>query len=134
MPELLTNAINYVVNLPLLELTAMLLALAYVIWAAAGSIWCWPAAFISTALYAYIFYDVLLLMDSALHVYYLLMAVYGFWVWKKDANANNKKGKPVLTIVAWPANFHIKVCGVLTVVSVRVVVVVDMVVVLFSAM
>ena len=118
MPELLTNAINYVVNLPLLELTAMLLALAYVIWAAAGSIWCWPAAFISTALYAYIFYDVLLLMDSALHVYYLLMAVYGFWVWKKDANANNKKGKPVLTIVAWPANFHIKVCGVLTVVSV----------------
>ena len=117
MSELLTSFINYVANLPLLELTAMLLALAYVIWAAAGSLWCWPAAFISTALYAYIFYDVLLLMDSALHVYYLIMAVYGFWVWKKDANASSPQGKPVLNIVSWSANFHIKVCGILTIVS-----------------
>ena len=79
----MSEVIQYFSSLPWLELVAMLLALAYVILAAKGSLWCWPAAFISTALYTVIFYDVLLLMDSALNVYYLVMAVYGYWIWQK---------------------------------------------------
>lgn len=118
MTELLASFVDYSASLPWLELIAMLLALAYVILAAVGSIWCWPAAFISTALYTVIFYDVLLLMDSALNVYYLVMAVYGFWVWQKDASANQNPNNLALTIVSWQLSFHIKACLVLTVVSV----------------
>ena len=117
MTELITSFVNYAHNLPWLELAAMLLALAYVIWAAVGSIWCWPAAFISTALYTYIFYDVLLLMESALNVYYLVMAVYGYWMWQKDAATNNKQGGSTLTIVSWQPNTHVKACTVLTVIA-----------------
>ena len=109
MSEVLNNVLVYFQHLPWLELIAMLLSLAYGILVAKGSLWCWPAAFISTGLYTYIFYDVLLLMDSALHVYYLLMAVYGYWQWSKnvsDEEENNAK----LNIVSWGLNKHISIC------------------------
>ena len=117
MTELFASFLDYSANLPWLELVAMLLALAYVILAAVGSIWCWPAAFISTALYTVVFYDVLLLMDSALNVYYLVMALYGFWVWQKDISTNQNQDNLVLTIVSWQLSFHVKACFILTVIS-----------------
>jgi len=107
MSEILTSVSTYFQQLPWLELVAMLLSLAYVILAAKGSLWCWPAAFISTALYTYIFYDVLLLMDSALNTYYLLMAVYGYWQWSKHTNENKSTE---ITIVSWGLSWHIKAC------------------------
>lgn len=109
MTETLNSVSTYFQQLPWLELVAMLLSIAYVILAAKGSRWCWPAAFISTALYTVIFYDVLLLMDSALNAYYLFMAVYGYWQWSKNTN-KNKQDTTGLTIVSWQLNWHIKVC------------------------
>lgn len=119
MPDLLASVNNYLVTLPWLELVAMLLALAYVILAAQGSIWCWPAAFISTAIYTIIFYDVSLLMDSALNVYYLVMAVYGYWIWQKNtqSKSSSKQTTQCLPIVSWPANWHFKACFILSVIS-----------------
>lgn len=61
---------------------AVVLALAYLLLAMRGSIWCWPAAFGSTLIYTLLFWEVSLLMESLLNGYYLLMAVYGFWVWR----------------------------------------------------
>ena len=43
---------------------------------------CWYAAFVSTAIYLWLFWQVGLLMESALQVYYLLMAVYGWYSWR----------------------------------------------------
>jgi nicotinamide mononucleotide transporter len=119
--DLLASIVNYLTTLPWLELVAMLLALAYIILAAQGSLWCWPAAFISTALYTVIFYDVLLLMDSALNAYYLVMAVYGYWIWQKNMPTNSvdssvTKNAP-LAIVSWSVNIHVKACLSLTVIS-----------------
>lgn len=118
MTELLASFIDYSATLPWLELVAMLLALAYVILAALGSIWCWPAAFFSTAIYTYVFYDVLLLMDSALNIYYLIMALYGYWLWQKEAsnNTSNKEQK-AFNIVSWQLSFHLKAGLILTVIS-----------------
>tara|TARA_B100000809_G_scaffold57382_1_gene53490 strand:- start:172 stop:816 length:645 start_codon:yes stop_codon:yes gene_type:complete len=109
MSEILNSVLVYFQQLPWLELIAMLLSLAYVILVAKGSLWCWPAAFISTGLYTYIFYDVLLLMDSALHVYYLLMAVYGYWQWSKNVS-DEKENNAELSIVSWGLNKHINIC------------------------
>ena len=109
MSEVLNSILAYFQQLPWLELIAMLLSLAYVILAAKGSLWCWPAAFISTALYTFIFYDVLLLMDSALNAYYLLMAVYGYWQWSKKTDKSHKSTAE-LAIVSWQLNCHFKVC------------------------
>jgi len=119
MAELFTRFLEYTVTLPWMELVAMLLAFAYVILAAQGSLWCWPAAFISTALYTIVFYDVLLLMDSALNVYYLVMAIYGYWTWTKNTRKKNKEnGEPLaLEIISWQASWHLKVCLLLTVIA-----------------
>ncbi len=121
MFDLFVNLGDYLTALPWLELVAMLLALAYIILAAQGSLWCWPAAFISTALYTAIFYDVLLLMDSALNVYYLVMAVYGYWAWQKNTSTSATQNQPTkntpLAIVSWSANIHIKACLTLTIIS-----------------
>jgi nicotinamide mononucleotide transporter len=119
--DLFMSFVDYLTTLPWLELVAMLLALAYIILAAQGSLWCWPAAFISTALYTVIFYDVLLLMDSALSVYYLVMAVYGYWAWQKNTSSNagpsQQTKKAPLAIISWSANWHFKACLILTIMS-----------------
>jgi nicotinamide mononucleotide transporter len=116
MSEILANVTIYFQQLPWLELIAMVLSLAYVVLAAKGSLWCWPAAFISTALYTYIFYDVLLLMDSALNAYYLLMAVYGYWQWSKHSN-NQQNTSTKITIVSWDISWHVKACLALAIIA-----------------
>jgi len=119
--NLLVSFVDYLIALPWLELVAMLLALAYIILAAQGSLWCWPAAFISTALYTVIFYDVLLLMDSALNAYYLIMAVYGYWAWQKSTSTNVVQNQPIentpLAIISWSGDTHLKICLILTIIS-----------------
>jgi nicotinamide mononucleotide transporter len=117
MSELMVSILAYFENLPWLELIAMLLSLAYVILAAKGSVWCWPAAFISTALYTVIFYDVLLLMDSALNAYYLLMAVYGYWQWSKSSDKKLPSNTD-LSIESWKLTWHVKICGCLAFIAV----------------
>lgn len=77
--QLLVRDLN---GMGLWELVAVLLALAYVVLAARESLWCWPAAFFSTAIYTLLFWQVALLMESALNVYYMGMAIYGYWLWR----------------------------------------------------
>lgn len=119
MPDILISLVEYLEALPWLELIAMLLSLAYVILAAFGSLWCWPAAFISTALYTIIFYDVLLLMDSALNAYYLVMALYGYWAWQRKAPTNDSRNQSTnntpLAIISWSTNKHLKMCFILSI-------------------
>lgn len=64
------------------ELTAVILAVAYLILAVRQNIACWYAAFVSTAIFLYVFWQVDLYMESGLQVYYLAMAVYGWWSWR----------------------------------------------------
>ena len=83
MTELLQKNFNYFAGLPLWELLAVVSALCYVVLAAKENIWCWPAALVSTIIYSVIFYDVYLWMDALLQVYYLVMAIFGWYCWRK---------------------------------------------------
>lgn len=71
-----------IADLPPLELTAVVLAIAYLVLAIRESLWCWPCAFLSTAIYVYLYYDVALFSESILNVYYMAMAVYGWFQWR----------------------------------------------------
>lgn len=64
------------------ELAAMLLAVVYLLLAVRQNIWCWYAAFVSTVIYTAVFLQARLYMDSALQVFYALMAVYGWSQWR----------------------------------------------------
>ncbi|TRX56812.1 nicotinamide riboside transporter PnuC [Thalassomonas sp. M1454] len=106
--------IDYFLNLPFWELLAVFLSIAYVVLVAKNNRWCWPAAFISTLIFTIIFYDVSLLMESLLNVYYMAMAIYGWYRWQnsKVLTADNQ-----LPIITWPLLKHIKLVGSLTVLS-----------------
>lgn len=89
------------------EALAVSLGIAYVILAARENIWCWPAALLSTAIFSYLFWDVSLLMESALNVYYLVMAVYGWWTWSKTENHQPNQ------IHSWAIQKHLICIGVI---------------------
>jgi nicotinamide mononucleotide transporter len=83
MNELLSKLIADWQLLHSIELVATLLAVAYVVLALKHSIWCWPAALLSTLLFTHVMWDSALLSDALLHIYYAGMAVYGWWRWRQ---------------------------------------------------
>lgn len=85
-----------------LELTAVVLAIAYLLLAVREHIACWYAAFGSTAIFLFIFYDVKLYMESGLQVYYLAMAVYGWTQWRKGGDEGAR-----LAISTWRVQQHV---------------------------
>lgn len=68
-------------TMSLWEMTAVVFAITYLLLAIREKVLCWLFAFLSTAIYTVLFWDVSLLMDSALNVYYMAMAAYGWYQW-----------------------------------------------------
>ncbi|SQH77088.1 putative Transporter [Shewanella benthica] len=97
------------------EGVAVVLAAAYLILAMKGNIWCWFAAFASTAIYTALFWKVSLLMESVLNVYYMAMAFYGFRQWSKG-----KGDDAGIEVISWSLRRHILL--ILTTASISVVV------------
>ena len=85
-----------------LETLAVALGISYLLLAMRENSLCWYCAFFSTAIYVYIFGDVSLYMESALNVYYMGMAVYGWLQWQKGGA--NHSG---VEIDRWTAKHHI---------------------------
>ena len=85
-----------------LETLAVVLGIGYLLLAMRESSLCWYCAFFSTALYVWIFGDVSLYMESALNVYYMAMAVYGWLQWQRGGA--DKSG---VKIIRWTARQHI---------------------------
>lgn len=71
------------------ELVAVFCAIAYLQLALLEKRACWYFALISTAIYTVLFWNVSLLMESGLQVYYLLMAVYGWWQWRSPEQTSD---------------------------------------------
>lgn len=88
-----------------LELTAVGLGLAYLILAIRQNIWCWFCAALSSIIFTWVFFDVSLLMESLLNVYYLCMAIYGYWCWTHGKNTTSELQKP-LSISRWKFSQH----------------------------
>jgi nicotinamide mononucleotide transporter len=87
------------------EVVATLLGIAYVLLAAKESQWAWPFAFVSTLIYTVIFWDGALVASSILNFYYMVMAVYGFILWKEDAQGET------LAVSRWPLRYHLLFIG-----------------------
>ena len=65
----------------IIELAAVGLAVCYLLLAARNIRYCWYAAFVSSALFVAVLWNVQLFMDAALNFYYVVMAVYGWFCW-----------------------------------------------------
>lgn len=84
-----------------LELSAVLLAIAYLLLAIRLNIWCWFCAAISTAMYVYLFADAKLYMESLLNAFYFVMALYGWSIWYFGT-----AGTTELRVSVWPWSVH----------------------------
>ena len=82
MSELAQSLFSEIGAMTAWESVAVILAIAYLLLAVRENILCWYCALFSTAIYIHLFWNVSLLMESALNVYYLLMAVFGWYQWK----------------------------------------------------
>jgi nicotinamide mononucleotide transporter len=75
-----------VAELNIWESIAVVLGITYLILATREIIWCWLAAFFSTLIFLFLFWDATLIMQTGLQLYYLGMAVYGWWQWRGGAS------------------------------------------------
>lgn len=78
------------------EVVAALLGVAYVMLAARESQWCWPLAFVCTLIYTVIFWEGQLPMQALLNLYYMGMAIYGYFLWRQYGNTDDN-----LSISSW---------------------------------
>ena len=83
MDSLLQTVLAAAQSMSPLEVTAVVFAMAYLLLAVRENVLCWFFAFLSTAIYTFLFWDVSLLMESGLNVYYMVMAIYGWYQWTR---------------------------------------------------
>ncbi len=84
------------------EIIAVVSAIAYLGFAIRQQIVCWLFAAISTAIYIGLFIEAKLYMESLLNLFYLVMAGYGWYVWR--SGGTDDQDRPV---VIWPRNTHL---------------------------
>lgn len=82
------------------EWIAALLGIGYVLFITRENLWGWVMAFAGTAIYTVLFWEGQLPMQALLNFYYLLMAVYGFWLWRFSPQA--QKSEVVISKLTGP--------------------------------
>jgi len=82
-----------------LEIIGTLIGLVYLWLEYRASIYLWIASIIMPAVYLFVYYDAGLYADFGINIYYLLAAVYGWWVWKYG---NKEKQGEELPITRMP--------------------------------
>jgi nicotinamide mononucleotide transporter len=98
--ELMSRLLESLAAMPALEWAAVVLALAYLLLAVRQNPWCWACAVASAAIYLVLFARGGLVMQAALQLYYIAMAVYGWRAWRSGA-----AGAP-LPVSRWSAGRH----------------------------
>ena len=94
------------------EVIAVLAAVAYLAFAIRQQIVCWIFAAISTAIYIGLFIEAKLYMESMLNLFYLVMAGYGWYVWRSGRDDGHDR-----PVVNWPRNTHLTAIAVLVILS-----------------
>jgi nicotinamide mononucleotide transporter len=100
----------YFVAMSPLEVASVAFALAYLVLAVQQNILCWPAALIGTLLSLGLFVEARLYPESALQIFYAVMAVYGWRQWqRRDLSADDLPAE--LPVSTWPLKYHALAIG-----------------------
>lgn len=89
-------------TMTLMEAIAVALAVLYLLLAIRQNAWCWPAALVSAAIYLFLMFEARLYMQSALQLFYMAMAAYGWWHWRRGDAAGG------LEVRSWSAGEHVR--------------------------
>jgi nicotinamide mononucleotide transporter len=92
-----------------LEAAGVLFSVLYLVLAIRENLWCWPAAFVSSVLTMILMFERRLYAESVLNVYYIAMAVYGWYQWRYGGRNSASEDLP---ISVWPLKAHALAIGV----------------------
>jgi nicotinamide mononucleotide transporter len=98
----LTNALHELLGTTLWEAVGLVTAVWYLVLATRRSQWCWLHAFISSVCYTVVMWRAGLVMDTLLSVFYVVMAIYGYWQWRQGQASDGE-----LTVVSWSWRTHV---------------------------
>jgi nicotinamide mononucleotide transporter len=96
------------------EWIAVVFAFAYLVLAIRQNAWCWACSIVSSAIFLVLFARGGLVMQAWLQVFYVAMAVYGWWAWRRGGEGPQS----ALTVSRWPLRRHLVALVVIGVVSV----------------
>ena len=96
-----------------LELASVGFAVLYLALAIPQSLWCWPAALISTAIWFVVAFDARLYMDAGLQIFYFAMAIYGWHQWRSGGEEHTG-----VHVHRWRPGWHAIVVAMVLVISV----------------
>jgi len=96
-----------------LEIFAVCSAILYLILAANEDVRCWYAALFSSILYMYIMYTAGLMMESFLQIFYIFMAIYGWYIWSSKINVEQE-----LKIRSWKMQYHLYTITIVTLLAI----------------
>lgn len=84
-----------------LEAAGVLFSVLYLVLAIRESLWCWPAAFLSSVLTIVVMLGARLYSEAALNLFYAAMAVYGWYQWRYGGGTKRE-----LPIGVWSLKTH----------------------------
>lgn len=112
MRDTLAGLASQAAAMSVVEAVAVVLAVLYLVLAIRENIACWYAAGASTAIYIRLFFDARLYMESLLNVFYLAMAIYGWWVWRRGQGPKSE-----LPVTSWRLPRHAAALAAIAVLS-----------------
>ncbi|MBQ2786795.1 MAG: nicotinamide mononucleotide transporter [Bacteroidaceae bacterium] len=77
----------------IIEIAGTLIGLVYLWQEYRASIYLWITSIIMPAIYLYIYYNAGLYADFGINVYYLVVAIYGWFAWRYNFSLTGKKDK-----------------------------------------
>ena len=95
-----------------IEWLGVVLALGYLLLAVRQHVACWAFAIASSLVYLLVFARAALYMQAALQLFYVAMALYGWWAWRGGGSG------AALPVTRWPVRRHIALMVVVLVIAV----------------
>ena len=92
MESILNAFLDYLSVMGIYELTGLIFGLLAVIFLIRENILTWPAGIIYVLASLFIFWTEKLYADFALHIFFLILNIYGWWYWVKGKKTKNTSG------------------------------------------
>ncbi|MEP2773850.1 MAG: nicotinamide riboside transporter PnuC [Fulvivirga sp.] len=97
MESLLEDIIKYGSQIDVLEFSGLVFGLLAVYFLIKENILTWPAGIAYVLVSFVIFWQQKLYADFALHIFFLVLNVYGWWYWLRGGKTNEKEEVPITT-------------------------------------
>lgn len=108
MNDFFKEALDYALHIDLLELAGLVFGLLCVWWLIKQNILTWPAGIIYVLISFVIFWRIRLYGDFILHVFYLILNIYGWYYWI----FHRKSDKEELPVSTYPLKFNLIVAAI----------------------